>query len=501
MASKTSEAGFDLRRYAPAAVFLTLIGVVFIFLWQGYRNDIRKSEAQVLNKLQAIANTVSLSIDGDKHKALTQTYPEMDDISSVDQNADFHEMHLLLKETQEQNQVPTGIYTIFIDDYQSAESIEYFYFGVMGTEPFYRHVYSSPPQYLKDNYLVGGKIPKYEDENGAWLTAFAPVKDSEGNTVAAVMVDERFDNFIVGARQHLTRNLVLFGIVIIVGLVGFYFFQKSYAATSNLALARAKIVEREKLAELGQLTAGIAHEIQNPLNFINNFADMSVELAAELEEEITQLNSGVGADQKEQIGELLGDIKINVEKIHEHGERADSIVRNMLLHSRGEKGDKTKHDINALLDEYVNLAFHGMRGIDKTFKAEVHRDFTENLPTVQVSLQDMQRVFLNILNNAFQSVGERARNSKYPYNPIVKINTRLAEDMVEVVIWDNGLGIPQKNLEKVFTPFFTTKESGTGTGLGLSICYDVIVVEHHGEITVDSTEGEFAQFNIRIPKI
>lgn len=277
-------------------------------------------------------------------------------------------------------------------------------------------------------------------------------------------------------------------------------YEKINKANSELKAAQAQLVQSEKMASLGQLTAGIAHEIKNPLNFVNNFAELTVDLTKELSEEIERLEEKLLPKEGEYLREIIGDIASNAQKISDHGKRADSIVKGMLLHSRGKTGDKQPTDINAVLAEYVNLGYHGMRAQDNTFNLKIESDYDNTIGMINVVPQNLSRVFLNIINNACYSTNQKKKELKEAYFPILEVHTKNLTDKVEIRIRDNGTGIPQDIIDKVFNPFFTTKPAGQGTGLGLSLSFDIIVQEHQGEMKVDSKEGEYAEFVIIIPK-
>lgn len=258
----------------------------------------------------------------------------------------------------------------------------------------------------------------------------------------------------------------------------------------NLKLTQSQLIQSEKMASLGELTAGIAHEIQNPLNFVNNFSDVNRELTAELEQEI---DKGNYTDAKA----IAKDIRDNEEKINHHGKRADAIVKGMLQHSRSSSGQKEPTDINALCDEYLRLAFHGLRAKDKSFNAKFETHLDETVGKINVMPQDIGRVVLNLINNAFYAVSERKKNGETDYEPMVIVTTKKEGEKVLIGIKDNGTGIPQKVLDKIFQPFFTTKPTGQGTGLGLSLSYD-IVKAHGGELKVETREGEGTEFTINL---
>jgi len=258
-------------------------------------------------------------------------------------------------------------------------------------------------------------------------------------------------------------------------------------AYRELKSAQAQLIHAEKMASLGQLTAGIAHEIQNPLNFVNNFSELSIELMDEIEPEIRK---GRG----EMVQDLAADLKDNLQKINFHGKRASSIVKGMLGHSRSSSGSKELTDINSLAEEYVRLAYHGLRARDRSFNARFKTDLGENIPEINVVPQEIGRVFLNLINNAFYAVSEKSKQSVNGYEPLVIVSTRKRAANVEVRIKDNGDGIPAHLLDKIFQPFFTTKPAGEGTGLGLSLSYDIITKGHQGEMKVETKEGEGTEF-------
>ena len=263
------------------------------------------------------------------------------------------------------------------------------------------------------------------------------------------------------------------------------------ATLATLKTTQNQLVQSEKMASLGELTAGIAHEIQNPLNFVNNFSEVNAELIDELKTEL-------GQDNKQQAIEIANDIKENEEKIIFHGKRADAIVKSMLQHSRSSTRKKELTDINALADEYLRLAYHGMRAKEKSFNVDVKSDFDTTIERVNVIQQDIGRVILNLITNAFYIVTEKKQQQGDNYEPRVIVSTKKAGDNILISVSDNGNGIPQKVLDKIFQPFFTTKPTGQGTGLGLSLSYDIIKA-HGGEIKVETTEGEGSVFIISLP--
>jgi two-component system NtrC family sensor kinase len=277
-------------------------------------------------------------------------------------------------------------------------------------------------------------------------------------------------------RQKLKANIVL---------------QK---ALNDLKSTQSQLIQSEKMASLGELTAGIAHEIQNPLNFVNNFSEVNKELIGELVEELDKGNTA-------EVKLIAKDIGDNSEKINQHGRRADSIVKGMLQHSRKSSGQKEPTDINALCDEYLRLAYHGLRAKDKSSNASLETNFDESIGKISIIPQDIGRVMMNLISNAFYAVNNKSQSlSGEPgseYIPLVLVSTKKINNVVEIKITDNGNGIPPALVDKIFQPFFTTKPTGQGTGLGLSLSYD-IVKAHSGKLTVESKEGSGAIFTLTL---
>ncbi|OUJ75895.1 ATP-binding protein [Hymenobacter crusticola] len=263
-------------------------------------------------------------------------------------------------------------------------------------------------------------------------------------------------------------------------------------ALTDLRATQAQLIQKEKMASLGELTAGIAHEIQNPLNFVNNFADVSAELVAELKE-------AQAAGDTEEVVALAEDLGQNLGKIHQHGQRASSIVRGMLEHSRASTGERQPTDLNTLADEYLRLAYHGLRAKDKSFNAELKTNFAPGLPLVEAVSQDLGRVLLNLFNNAFYAVQLRQKQGEPGYQPTITVSTKQLNQQVQIRVADNGTGIRDAVREKIFQPFFTTKPTGEGTGLGLSLSYDIITKGHGGTLAVESEAGQGTEFIITLP--
>lgn len=263
----------------------------------------------------------------------------------------------------------------------------------------------------------------------------------------------------------------------------------------ELKSTQSQLIQSEKMASLGELTAGIAHEIQNPLNFVNNFSEVNTELIEEMNEEINKGNL-------ELVKTIANDIKENEQKIIHHGKRADAIVKGMLQHSRKNTGQKELADINDLADEYLRLSFHGLRAKDKSFNATMKTNFDETIGKINIVPQDIGRLLLNLFNNAFYAVSEKKKNENLQglsnYEPTVSVSTKKLNKTIEIRVRDNGNGIPEEVMDKIFQPFFTTKPTGEGTGLGLSLSYDIIKA-HSGELKVETKENEFTEFIIYLP--
>jgi PAS domain S-box-containing protein len=271
-------------------------------------------------------------------------------------------------------------------------------------------------------------------------------------------------------------------------------------ALRELQMAQASLVHAQKMAALGQLTAGIAHEIKNPLNFVNNFADLSVELLDELKGAAARAIGRLDPGKRDEIVETIGMLTGNLVKIVEHGRRADGIVRSMLQHSRGGSGDWQATDLNALVEEALNLAYHGARAQHPNFDITLERDLDRDLTSVDVVPQELTRVLLNLIGNGFFAANKRSCEADGTFRPALKVTTRDFGEGVEIRVRDNGIGIPLENRDKLFQPFFTTKPTGEGTGLGLSISYEIVTQQHGGTITVDSEIGEFSEFTVRLPR-
>jgi len=323
-----------------------------------------------------------------------------------------------------------------------------------------------------------------------WLGAYLIIYRKQQKTLAKErqkLEEEERLNKVIAARKDELENLVTERTAEITK-------QKEELQNTlvELTATQGQLIHSEKMASLGELTAGIAHEIQNPLNFVNNFSDVNTELIAEMEEAIRQGNI-------EEVKAIANDIRDNNSKITHHGKRADAIVKGMLQHSRTSTGQKEPTDINALADEYLRLAYHGLRAKDKSFNTSYETHLDPQLPKINVIPQDFGRVILNLFNNAFYAVAERKKKEATGYKPNVILTTRRIRDQIEIVVADNGGGIPHNILDKIFQPFFTTKPTGQGTGLGLSLSYDIVTKGHGGNLRVETQEGEGTKFIISIP--
>jgi len=363
-------------------------------------------------------------------------------------------------------------------------------------ESFY-HVYrlrnqlDSADKYLNIGYKINDSVNQSKIKN---LAEFQKVTFGEQQRLQKVEKER------ISYQNELRTYFMLAGIGVLLLLTIIFYRnnrQKHKAkikieqAYDNLQATQQQLIQSEKMASLGELTAGIAHEIQNPLNFVNNFSDVNTELIDEAEQE---MNKGNFDETKT----ILRNIKENEEKINHHGKRADAIVKGMLQHSRTSSGQKEPTDINALADEYLRLAYHGLRAKDKSFNAATQTDFDESVGEVNIIPQDIGRVILNLINNAFYAVDEKKKQNLNGYEPIVSLSTKKNNGKIEIKVSDNGNGIPQKILDKIFQPFFTTKPTGQGTGLGLSLSYDIIKA-HGGELKVETKVGEGSEFIVLLP--
>lgn len=263
---------------------------------------------------------------------------------------------------------------------------------------------------------------------------------------------------------------------------------------------RKQISQQEKMASLGLLSAGIAHEIQNPLNFVINFSKLSLKLLKDMEEVLDEFKDTLPQDAQEELDEIMSDLEENMGKIEENGNRASNIVKGILLYSRGRDDEYIPTDLAQLTKEYIWLSYHAVRANNKSFNVAIREEYDGNLPLVKVIPQDFSRAILNLMNNACYAVFSKTKNTTgIAYNPTIKVSLKKEDDRIVLIIEDNGSGIPEEVKEKLFTPFFTTKPIGEGTGLGLSITKSIIEQKHSGSIEMESTEGEFTRFTISIP--
>lgn len=274
--------------------------------------------------------------------------------------------------------------------------------------------------------------------------------------------------------------------------------QRLEATLETLRSTQQKLIQKEKMASLGQLTAGIAHEIKNPLNFVNNFSDLSSELVGEVLEEFEKVRGKIEQDDYEYVLEVMQDLEANIKRINEHGQRADSIVKGMLQHSRGEGGEPETVNINKLLTEYVDLAYHGMRANNSSFNADIEKELSDQLPDIKAVPQDISRALLNIINNGLQAAWEYSKSKEGPDSVKLHVSTKEVANGLCITIRDNGPGIPDEQRDKIFEPFFTTKPTGEGTGLGLSMAYDIINA-HKGDVELDTQPGSYTEFKVFLP--
>ena len=356
-------------------------------------------------------------------------------------------------------------------------------------------------KYLYQSYEISGNkdsVYKYfrlsADTKDSLFTA-QKVKDIQAINFREQIRQQEIEQDKIQLQNKIRTYSMLSGLLVLL-VIGFILYrnnrQKNKAnkvlekTLTDLRSTQAQLIQSEKMASLGELTAGIAHEIQNPLNFVNNFSEVNKEMLEELKAERLKLK----AERDEQTeAEIIEDVIANSEKINHHGKRADAIVKGMLQHSQVSTGQKEPTDINKLADEYLRLSYHGLRAKDNTFNATLKTDFDETIGSINIIPQDIGRVILNLITNAFYAVAEKKKSGVGNYEPTVTVSTKKSSDKVLIIVSDNGNGIPQKIVDKIFQPFFTTKPTGQGTGLGLSLAYD-IVKAHGGELTVETKEGE-----------
>ena len=331
-----------------------------------------------------------------------------------------------------------------------------------------------------------------------WRANIAVPMLRDGAPIGVITVSRKEPGAFVEREMGLLQT---FAAQAVIALENVRLFTELRDSLENLKAAQANLIQSEKMASLGQLTAGIAHEIKNPLNFINNFAGLSVELLAEIREVAAPAFAQLDEDKRAEIDETMALITGNLEKIAEHGKRADGIVKSMLSHSRGGTGEWQAVDINALVEEALNLAFHGARAQDKNFNITLDRDLTPTSKPIEVVPQDVTRVFLNLFGNGFYAANKRhVAGTEAGFKPMLRVSTRDLGEVFEIRVRDNGTGIPDEVRAKLFQPFFTTKPTGEGTGLGLSISYDIVTQQHAGTIEVESEVGSFTEFTVRLPR-
>ena len=334
--------------------------------------------------------------------------------------------------------------------------------------------------------------------SGGWRAALAAPMLRDGVALGSIFLRRPEPGPFTPRQLQL---LEAFAAQAVIAIENVRLFTELRDSLERLKAAQANLVQSEKMASLGQLTAGIAHEIKNPLNFVNNFAGLSVELLAEIKEMAAPAFAQLDEDKRAEIDETMALITGNLEKIAEHGKRADGIVKSMLSHSRGGTGEWQAVDINALVEEALNLAYHGARAQDKNFNITLERDLAPASKPIEVVPQDVTRVFLNLFSNGFYAANKRRlAGTEGGFKPMLRVSTRDLGEMVEIKVRDNGTGIPDEVRAKLFQPFFTTKPTGEGTGLGLSISYDIVTQQHGGMVEVDSEVGSFTEFTVRLPR-
>jgi two-component system NtrC family sensor kinase len=368
-----------------------------------------------------------------------------------------------------------------------------------------RTISEARPVQIEDCELGFAGLPGLLDlsrKRGFRSVALIPLLGHSGSIGIISVTRAETGNF----REEHIRLLRTFADQAVIAIENARLFNEVQARTTelaqsleNLRVAQDRLVQTEKLASLGQLTAGIAHEIKNPLNFVNNFSALSLELTDELNEVLKQAT--FAEKIRAEVDELSSLLKENLEKVVQHGKRADSIVKNMLLHSREGSGERRSADINALVGESLNLAYHGARAEKSAFNITLKRELDPDAGIIDLYPQEITRVLLNLISNGFYAVTKRKQTAGEGFEPTLCASTRSERDRVEIRIRDNGAGIPEEVKEKMFNPFFTTKPAGEGTGLGLSICHDIIVKQHGGSIDVATEPGVFTEFIVTLPRI
>jgi signal transduction histidine kinase len=324
---------------------------------------------------------------------------------------------------------------------------------------------------LRDGVVIGAFLLRREQPGGFTERQIELVKTFADQAVIAIGNAQLFKD-LQARTEELRRSL------------------------EELRATQDRLIQTEKLASLGQLTAGVAHEIKNPLNFVNNFSKLSVELLEELGEALSSAALAQGV--KDEVKDLTRTLTDNLAKIRHHGQRADSIVKNMLLHARQDGGERRAVDLNALIEESLNLAYHGARAERRDVNIELLRDLDPAVGAVTVFPQEFTRVLLNLFSNGFYAAAARAGEAGF--RPVLRVSTRAVGDRIEIRVRDNGKGVPDAIRDKLFTPFFTTKPAGEGTGLGLSLSYDIIVKQHGGSLSFESEAGAFTEFRITLPR-
>jgi len=349
-------------------------------------------------------------------------------------------------------------------------------------------------QYIDKYFALVDELEKGNEKFKVAQYEIDQKEQEQSQNIARLKQEKAVQEAIISQRNVIMWISIFASVLIAVAMVFLYrLFHNNRKTLLKLRKTQSQLIHTEKMASLGELTAGIAHEIQNPLNFVNNFSELSSELIDELKEELLTVNSQSAI-------ELADDIKSNLHKITHHGKRADSIVKGMLQHSRSSSGVKEPTDINALCDEYLRLAYHGLRAKDQSFNATLLTDFDSSIGEINIMPQEMGRVLLNLITNAFHTIRERKAKEGETFEPKIWITTKKEANLVRINVVDNGFGIPNSIKEKIFQPFFTTKPTGQGTGLGLSMSYDIIK-SHGGTIEVDSTEGNGSVFKLHLPTV
>lgn len=492
--------------FVPMIVGDTVIGSISL---QNVEKEHAFSESD-LRLVTTLTNSMSVALENarlfnETTRLLNETEQRASELQTVNNisralvsQLEFDALIKLVGEQMRQTFKADVVYLAMHDRKTDMLNFPYIYGEVSGPRKFGNGITESIIT-SKEPLLINQNLDKAYDEiqaerKGLIVESYLGVPIITGKHAIGVISvqskeqESRFDEYDLRLLNTIAANVG-------VAIQNAEAYKKLQAALTDLRAAQEQLVQQEKLASLGQLTAGIAHEIKNPLNFVNNFSDISIELIDEIKEELDKMKA---SDILDEVNQILDDVQANQKKILEHGRRADGIVKSMLLHSRGKSGESIPTDVNKLLDEYVKLSYHGMRAVDKSFNIDINTDYDDSLGILNLVAQDLSRAFLNIINNAMYATHEFNDNND-DREPSIWVSTKDLGNEVEIRIKDNGPGIPEEIREKIFEPFFTTKPTGEGTGLGLSMTYDIIKL-HNGSLEIESEANQYTEFIVKLPK-